>query len=502
MPRLGSGQKVVLVLENMPGLRHMHMRFIDGLVSRLRRLAGADSGQVAVTFGLALIPMILAIGCGVDISRTMSAKERLVQALDSTALAVARTPSANYQELTQVAQAYFYQNYAGSDLGTVTSLGVAPASNGKGWSLTAVARIPTAFMGLAGFTDVEVDAAVEVMREARPLEMAMVLDTTASMTGPRITALKTAARGLVDTVAVDPSVRVAVVPFAQYVNIGLGNRSIPGVSVPPDSQSCSTTTRNVTTCTGTEQYSSTCTRQINPRPGTCTIDGAQVPCIVYDTETYPCTKTRQTGCTTTAQPVQTCTSQTWRGCVGSRPPPLNASDLDFSSVSLPGLMNTTCGPALTPLTSSIASLRSAITSLQVSGNTYIPAGLQVGWHVLSPRIPFQQGTAYASSTQPRRVMLLMTDGTNSLSLSGQGPLHTGSNRLTADQLTLDLCSKVKQDAIEIYAVAFEVSDPATKQMLETCSTGPGYFFDASDSTQLMRAFEAIAVGVSSLRLSK
>jgi putative NADPH-quinone reductase len=122
--------------------------------------------------------------------------------------------------------------------------------------------------------------------------------------------------------------------------------------------------------------------------------------------------------------------------------------------------------------------------------------------VLSPRVPFQQGTAYASSTQPRRIMLLMTDGTNSLSLSGQGPLHTGSNRLTADQLTLDLCSKVKQDAIEIYAVAFEVSDPATKQMLETCSTGPGHFFDASDSAQLLRAFEAIAVGLSNLRLSK
>jgi Mg-chelatase subunit ChlD len=165
-------------------------------------------------------------------------------------------------------------------------------------------------------------------------------------------------------------------------------------------------------------------------------------------------------------------------------------------------MNVSCGRPVTLLTNSVSTLRNAISALSASGNTYIPAGLQVGWHVLTPRIPLTEGTAYSSSPQPRRVMLLMTDGTNSLSLQGTGPLHTGTNRVAADQLTRDICSNIKQDGIEIYSIAFEVTDSATKQMLEQCSSGGGFFYDASDSTQLIKAFEAIAVGVTELRITK
>jgi Flp pilus assembly protein TadG len=216
----------------------MRLPFLSRIRSRFRELVGADSGQVAITFGLALIPMVLAIGCGVDISRAIAARSSLVNALDATALAVARMPlsssvaQTNTAEMTKVAHAYFYANHAGSDVGTVTSLGIAPATSGQGWLFTATARVPTAFMSLAGFDFVEVDATTEVMREARALEMALVLDTTASMQGPRISALRTAAESLVNSVAVDPSVRLAVVPFAQYVNIGTANRSIPGDDEP------------------------------------------------------------------------------------------------------------------------------------------------------------------------------------------------------------------------------------------------------------------------------
>ena len=480
----------------------MRFSLLSRVRSRLRGLAGAESGQVALTFGLALIPMILAIGCGVDISRAIAAKSRLVAALDATALAVARTTTTEMASLTQVAHAYFYANHAHSDIGTVTSLSVVPTAAGNGYELSATARVATAFMSVAGLNDVQVSATTEVTRAARGLEMALVLDTTASMQGPRITALRSAATSLVNTIAIDPSVRIAIVPFAQYVNIGIGNRSISGVSVPPDTRTCTTVNKAVTTCTGTEQYQTTCTRQINPRPGTCTVDGAQIPCTVYDTESYPCTKTRSTGCTTTTQPTQSCTTQTWSGCVGSRPPPLNASDSQFPGTSLPGLMNVSCGRPVTLLTNSVSTLRTAITALSTSGNTYIPAGLQLGWHVLTPRIPFTQGTAYESRPQPRRVMLLMTDGTNSLSLQGMGPLHTGTSRIAADQLTRDICSNIKQDGIEIYSIAFEVTDGATKHMLEQCSSGVGFFYDASNSSQLLKAFEAIAVGVTELRITK
>jgi Mg-chelatase subunit ChlD len=167
-------------------------------------------------------------------------------------------------------------------------------------------------------------------------------------------------------------------------------------------------------------------------------------------------------------------------------------------------MNTSCGRELTPLTNSASVLRSAITALSVAGNTYIPSGLSVGWHVLSPRIPFQQATSYAADRQPRRMMILMTDGNNTLSLNGEGPLHTASvnSRISADAVTLDLCSRIKQDGIELYAIAFEITDPTTNQMLETCSSGQGFFYEAEDSLQLLETFRNIAVKVTNLRVSK
>lgn len=490
----------------------MGMRFPEMLQSMLRRFAAARSGQIALTFGLSLLPLILAIGCGIDLSRVLVARSQLTGAVDGAGLAVARSATADPIKMTEEAQAFFYANYGTLDLGTINSLTVEPlpavrapgasVAASPGIRVNARVRIPMSFMALAGVNDLEVQASADIIREARALDMVLVLDTTASMSGTKISTLQSAGGKLAEMVMVDASVRLAVVPFAQYVNIGLANRSIGGVSVPSDSTTCTTVNRNTTTCTGTETYQGTCYRNVNPRPGTCYTDGVPYTCTVYDREAYPCTLTRQTGCTTTTQPVQSCTTLTWRGCVGSRPPSNNTSDLNFPGSSLPGLMNINCSQPVTLLTSSASTVTSAISALKASGNTYMPAGLQVGWHVLTPRIPFDQGQPYSADPAPKRVMMLMTDGVNSLSLSGTGPLHNGTSRTAADQVTQTLCSNIKADGIELYTVALEVTDSATLSMLRSCASSPDRFFNAENSDKLLEKFQAIAVSVSNLRLSK
>ena len=66
-------------------------------------------------------------------------------------------------------------------------------------------------------------------------EVALVLDTTKSMEGARLAELKRAARKFLDTI--DASLpdndanafKVAIVPFSEYVNVGLGRRAaLPG----------------------------------------------------------------------------------------------------------------------------------------------------------------------------------------------------------------------------------------------------------------------------------
>ena len=67
--------------------------------AEFRRFMDAASGQVAITFGLVLIPLILAIGCGVDISRAVVVKMRLGEALDAAGLAVSSTGKVEYTAL-------------------------------------------------------------------------------------------------------------------------------------------------------------------------------------------------------------------------------------------------------------------------------------------------------------------------------------------------------------------------------------------------------------------
>jgi Flp pilus assembly protein TadG len=484
------------------GLAVMQFNFCSKLQALIARVLPDAAGQVALTFGLTLVPMLLAIGCGVDISRAMVVKMRLGEALDAAGLAVGTTAGLTDAQMTETARRYFYANYPGVELGTVTSLNVSKVGQGGNRiAVSGAARVPTAFMKLAGIEYLDVDVNVEVMREAQSLDVVLVLDTTGSMAGTKLSTLKTAATDLVKKLLVSPTVKIGIVPFARYVHIGMGNRNRPGVSVPADSNTCQTVNRQVQTCAGTEQYQSTCSRNVNPRPGTCFVDGAPQTCTLYDTLTYACTKTRGTNCTTRTVPTQQCSSQVWYGCVGSRTPTLNARDDRFST-GLPGLMNITCGKPLVQLTNQQANLLASIASFVAAENTYVPAGLSVGWHVLSPGIPFTEATPANADPKPRRAMVLMTDGDNTVSLTSSGPLHNGSSRAAADTLTKQLCANIKADGVEVYTVAFEIKDAATKDMIRACASNPANYFDASDPTKLLSAFENIAMALSNLRLSR
>jgi hypothetical protein len=98
------------------------------------------------------------------------------------------------------------------------------------------ATIPTPFLGVAGMSSMTVKAksqsklAVGGSLEGKDVEVSMMLDLTGSMggttaTGTKIEDAKLAAKDLVDIllpagVSASNSVRVAIAPFSQYVNVG------------------------------------------------------------------------------------------------------------------------------------------------------------------------------------------------------------------------------------------------------------------------------------------
>ena len=85
------------------------------LSARLRAFAGARNGNVAMMFAIALVPISIAAGAGLDLARGMTARSNMSEALDAAALAVGSTPNITQDQAQQLAQKYFDANYHGAE---------------------------------------------------------------------------------------------------------------------------------------------------------------------------------------------------------------------------------------------------------------------------------------------------------------------------------------------------------------------------------------------------
>lgn len=225
-------------------------------------------------------------------------------------------------------------------------------------------------------------------------------------------------------------------------------------------------------------------------PYTYYVDGVR-----YDTTTQQCDYTF-------GPPETKCGPQTttWNGCVGSLAPPKDMSVIADSSSRAPGLMNRWCNSPLMRLTSDQSAIRAKIDEFVATGDTYLPSGLLWGWRVLSPTAPFADGAPATGPTRARKVLVLMTDGVNTL--SANAPYHENTDRTVADALTASLCTSIKAANVEIFTVAYEVTDNAVKDLLRNCASSPPVFFDANNGTELKNAFKKMGQALGGVRLAR
>ena len=452
-------------------------------------------GNVSLLFALLLIPVVFSIALAVDYRRGANMRAKLQDATDLAVIAAVRAkmknPSLNNEKLTSIAQDFL--NAHTSQIPQFRIVGFKLTQDTKSGEITAStdATVETNFMRIAGINNLDISVASSAMAAPPPpLELVLVLDNTGSMAGLKLDTLKNAAKKLVDelldTSEKKSKTKIALVPFSNYVNIGLANRNANWLSVPNDytdtSHSCWNTYPNQT--------------KSNCRNETRTGYNDGVP-YTYETEVCDIDY---------GDPVEVCgngnTTYKWNGCVGSRNYPLNVGDSDYTLNKVPGLLNQWCARPILPLTNDTSILHAEIEGMTASQNTYIPAGLAWGWRVLSAANPFNEGRTKAKLKEVNgiKAMVLMTDGTNTLSPSY--PEHWNSDTALANSLTADLCANIKDQSITVYTIAFEVSDATVKDLLQSCATNYGYYYDAQNSSELSKAFETITGQLSQLRLTK
>jgi hypothetical protein len=300
--------------------------------------------------------------------------------------------------------------------------------------------------------------------------------------------LKAGAKRLVDIiydpVDSDRTVRVGLVPFARYVNVGTGYRNEPWINVPADSSS-----------TGNQCW--------DTYPNAVASNCHEVTYTAYnDGVPYPVTYSQ---CDWDyGAPVQQCgpitSTQTWNGCVGSRDYPLDTSTSGDFSTRVPGIMNVGCTQPLARLTNDKDDIKTQIDNMVAIDETYIQSGLTWGWRLLSPEAPFGDGASRTEHPDVKRFMVLMTDGANTISPSY--PNHDQGDVVLANSLTAETCANIKAEGTFIYAIAFDVTDPTIQDLMRNCATAPPYYYLADDNDGLRQAFESIANAVVAIRLTQ
>ncbi len=440
----------------------------------LPALRRRDDGGIAIIFGLLIIPLVLAVGLGVDAGLAYNTQSRLQAAVDSAALAGARMVTSDITERKADARKFFDVNYPNDYLGGgvqrfLTSFN--PAS--KEMTVEATVQVPTAFMRLAGIPTVAVSAEAKVQQLVGGVELAMVLDVTDSMNwadpsgGTKLEALRSASNVLLDVIYGDKqfadNVSVSVTAYNSLVNIGSSRTSW---------------------LTG------------------------------FDAAAYG--------------------ADGWKGCAEARSGTLDRDDSPLADEKITAMLwppvgsyfntgndpNAFCPDSeILPLTKQKQTIADHIAALTADGATVPLPGFVWGWRTISPNWRtawnLDQGPVDYDDPAIKKAIVFMTDGVtvmhpgndwfNAYGFTEDGRLGTTDPALAkqeVDDRLLESCALAKAEGIEIYAVMYALSDSYVENLFRACASSSAHFFDAPDADVLDAAFKSIAGRLVSLRISE
>lgn len=220
----------------------------------VRSFSRSEDGNIAILFVFLLGVLLLFTGGAVDFSRRNAVRADLIESLDAAGLAIAQLDEANSGDIASLSGAereeylkeygerFFYENFKYEHL--IEDLDLDFDINEQVITPTAQGHIKTLFLGIGstiqakrsggtgGFANLSMTSSTEITRRGSgPIELALVLDVTGSMSDKidnvkKIQSLRDASDALLDVLygddddATSDYVRTSVIPFNAYVNAG------------------------------------------------------------------------------------------------------------------------------------------------------------------------------------------------------------------------------------------------------------------------------------------
>jgi Flp pilus assembly protein TadG len=453
------------------------MRKFLGEIGRFRR---DSSGNVAVIFLIALVPLLSFMGAAIDYSRASSARTAMQAALDSASLMIAKDLSSGALKPADVSTkglAYFTAMYVHKDAKNVKANATytqASGQNGSTVVLSASADIKTEFMQIVGFPTMGFNTSSTSTWGNSLLRVALVLDNTGSMAGTKLSELKDASEKLVNKLGAlaktSGDVLISVVPFASAVNVGKDKKDATWLRWDlwdPKNENSSG-----------DSYCST---------------GSWYTMAMCKGHGYSWNHT--VGSPATTQ---------WNGCVSDRDQSNDVSSAAPTSLATKFVadQDTYCPTKLLPLTESDKqTIKDTIKAMTAQGGTNQTVGLQWGWLSLLQQAPLN-APAEDPNNVYQKVIILFSDGQNTVNRwDGNGTMGTSAaeRKKIDDRMTL-LCAEAKKTAT-IYTVQLD-DGTGVSPVLPTCASGAQNFFMLTDPSEIDGAFSQISTSISKLRVSQ
>ena len=431
------------------------------LASRIRRAAslfpGANQGNIAVLFGVALLPILGSMGGAIDYTRANKARSAMQAALDSTSLMLAKDLSdgkITAGEINAKATAYFTALYTNKDAKSVTINATYTPNSSQGSTIlvNGSGNVATEFLKVAGFPKLDFNTSSTSAWGNVRMRVAIALDVTGSMAQDgKMDALKPAAKSLIDqlsALARNPGdVYVSIIPFAKDVNVGASNYDANWIN-------WSDWDDDNKTCSG----------------GNCTPKN----------------------------------HNTWNGCVTDRDQnydTLNTAPTGGPSTRFYAEQYNACPAQLMPLSYDFAALKAKVDSLSPNGGTNQPIGIAWGWQSLTESAPLNAPPEDSSYTY-KKVLIVMSDGLNT---QDRWPSYGNgywqfNGQIDARQRIL--CDNIKAAGIVIYTMHVNTDNDPTSAVLQYCASGSDKFSTVTSANQIMAAFNNIGTSLSKLRVAR
>ncbi len=405
--------------------------------SILSELRSDRSGATAILYALLLAPMLGIIALAIDYSR-LKREENVEQvSADAASLATASLKSgdSNVTDAQAIAagKVTFKANY--EELGRGAMAGEPTITIVEQTVTVSYKRsLGTYFLGLFGRPHMEVGVtSVAFIKKPLKLEVVLVLDYSGSMnSNGKYQAMRDAAIDLVEELSLEVNNagnKFALVPFSKHVYATLPSDYVVG-------QPAGGTWTN---CTRDRQY------PYNTEDSTP---------LISDNETKWISDAPEDNNGTGSAPCHNYTSR----------------DL-----------------VVLPLTEDKNPVISQLNSMTPYSWTHIALGMEMGWHVLSPNLPFDEGAPYTDD-EVHKVVVLLSDGVQTAGGNGPG----GANSVGHAQDNLEVvCDSAKAQGITIVTIGFDLATQAAKDPLIYCASSEDDFYDAADNTQLAASFNEI-----------